>query len=28
VVKRTYLRGKLIFQEGTFPGETSGREFH
>lgn len=26
VVKRTYLRGKLVFYEGTFPGEPAGRE--
>jgi allantoinase len=25
-VKRTYLRGNLIFQEGTFPGKPQGRE--
>ena len=27
VVKRTYLRGKLVFQDGTFFGEPLGREF-
>jgi allantoinase len=27
VVKRCYLRGQLIFQDGEFPGEPSGREF-
>ncbi len=27
VVKKTYLRGRLVFDEGTFPGEASGREF-
>jgi len=26
VVKRTYLRGELIFEEGTFPGENRGIE--
>ena len=26
VVKRTYLRGKLVFQEGVFPGKPEGRE--
>lgn len=25
-VKRTYLRGKLVFQDGTFPGKPEGRE--
>jgi allantoinase len=25
-VKRTYLRGELVFHDGTFPGEPSGRE--
>jgi allantoinase len=27
VVKRTYLRGKLVFHDGQFPGGSSGREF-
>jgi len=27
VVKKTYLRGRPVFDEGTFPGEASGREF-
>jgi len=27
VVKRTYLRGKLVFQDGEFSREPSGREF-
>lgn len=27
VVKRTYLRGALVFQEGKFPGTAVGREF-
>jgi allantoinase len=27
VVKATYLRGKLIFADGEFPGEPSGREW-
>jgi allantoinase len=27
VVKRTYLRGRLIFDRGEFPGEPVGREF-
>jgi len=27
VVKKTYLRGQPIFDNGTFPGECSGREF-
>jgi allantoinase len=27
VVKRTYLRGQLVFHDGEFPGEVSGREF-
>jgi allantoinase len=27
MVKRTYLRGQLVFQEGEFPGEPRGREF-
>jgi allantoinase len=27
VVKATYLRGKLVFAEGEFPGEPSGREW-
>jgi allantoinase len=26
VVKRTYLRGELVFEEGTFPGENRGIE--
>jgi allantoinase len=26
VVKRTYLRGNVVFQEGQFPGEALGRE--
>ena len=26
VVKRTYLRGKLVFQDGTFPGKPQGCE--
>jgi len=28
VVKKTYLRGTLVFDDGKFPGEASGREFH
>jgi len=28
LVKRTYVRGQLVFQDGTFPGEPAGREFH
>jgi len=28
MVKRTYLRGQLVFQDGEFPGERRGREFH
>jgi allantoinase len=28
VVKKTYLRGKAVFDDGRFPGEASGREFH
>jgi allantoinase len=28
VVKRCYLRGQLSFQDGEFPGEPRGREFH
>jgi allantoinase len=27
VVKRTYLRGQLVFEDGEFPGEVNGREF-
>jgi allantoinase len=27
VVKRTYLRGQPVFQDGEFPGEPAGREF-
>lgn len=27
VVKRTYLRGTLVFDQGEFPGEPMGREF-
>ena len=27
VVRRTYLRGKLVFHDGEFPGEVAGREF-
>ena len=27
VVKRTYLRGQLVFQDGRFPGEPAGQEF-
>lgn len=27
VVKRTYLRGSLVFCDGTFPGESQGREY-
>jgi allantoinase len=27
VVKATYLRGNLVFSEGTFPGEPRGREY-
>jgi allantoinase len=27
MVKRTYLRGQLVFQDGKFPGEPRGREF-
>lgn len=27
VVKATYLRGKCVFSDGTFPGQPSGREF-
>jgi allantoinase len=27
VVKRTYLRGVAVFQEGRFPGEARGRDF-
>jgi allantoinase len=28
VVKKTYLRGTVVFDDGRFPGEASGREFH
>lgn len=28
LVKRTYLRGQVVFQDGEFPGDTAGREFH
>jgi len=28
VVKKTYLRGRPVFDEGRFPGDASGREFH
>jgi allantoinase len=28
VVKKTYLRGTAVFDDGRFPGEASGREFH
>jgi allantoinase len=28
VVKATYLRGDCVFNEGKFPGEPRGREFH
>jgi allantoinase len=27
VVKRTYLRGRIVFGDGDFPGEAEGREF-
>lgn len=27
IVKRTYLRGQMVFQDGEFPGECRGREF-
>jgi allantoinase len=27
LVKRTYLRGGVVFCDGEFPGETRGREF-
>lgn len=27
LVKRTYLRGRAVFQDGEFPGEVTGREF-
>jgi allantoinase len=27
MVRRTYLRGKVVFQDGEFPGEPAGREF-
>jgi len=27
VVKATYLRGKPVFVDGTFPGEPRGKEF-
>jgi allantoinase len=28
VVRKTYLRGTVVFDDGRFPGEASGREFH
>lgn len=28
VVRKTYLRGQLVFENGEFPGEPAGREFH
>jgi allantoinase len=28
VVKKTYLRGTVVFDDGRFPGEASGRECH
>jgi allantoinase len=28
VVKKTYLRGRVVYDDGEFPGEASGREFH
>jgi allantoinase len=28
IVKATYLRGKLVYADGKFPGEPSGREYH
>ena len=28
VVKKTYLRGRPVFDDGRFPGDASGREFH
>jgi allantoinase len=28
VVKKTYLRGTVVFDDGRFPGQASGREFH
>jgi allantoinase len=28
VVKKTYLRGTAVFDDGRFPGEAFGREFH
>lgn len=28
VVKRTYLRGNVVFQEGTFPGKPEGQELY
>ena len=28
LVKKTYLRGGVVFQDGEFPGEPAGREFH
>jgi allantoinase len=27
LVKRTYLRGKIVFQDGAFPGVVTGKEF-
>jgi allantoinase len=27
LVKKTYLRGKMVFCDGRFPGEARGREF-
>jgi hypothetical protein len=27
VVKRTYLRGRMVFCDGEFPGAAIGREF-
>jgi allantoinase len=27
LVRRTYLRGKVVFQDGEFPGDPAGREF-
>jgi allantoinase len=28
LVKKTFLRGAAVFDNGSFPGEASGREFH
>jgi allantoinase len=28
VVKKTYLRGQTVFEDGGFPGEPAGRECH